>query len=105
MNEFIDHTVLKVETTEQDVKKVCQEAKDHKFAAVCIPPSYVSLAAKELKGTKVQVATVIGFPNGYSTTKTKVFETAEAVISGAHEIDMVINVGWLKDKRYKELEH
>lgn len=103
MNSYIDHTVLKVETTENDVKKVCKEAKDNKFAAVCIPPCYVALAAKELHGSKVKVATVIGFPNGYQTTKTKVFETAESVINGADEIDMVINVGMLKDKKYKEL--
>ena len=103
MNTYIDHTVLKQTTTDADIKKLCKEAVDNKFVAVCVPPSQVSHTKACLKGSKVHVATVIGFPNGYSSTKTKVFETADAVVNGADEIDMVINVGWLKDKKYNEL--
>jgi deoxyribose-phosphate aldolase len=78
------------------VKKVCDEAKQHDFIAVCIPPAFVQEAKAYLAGTNVQIATVIGFPFGNTTTQVKVYETAEAIQNGADEIDMVINIGWLK---------
>jgi len=102
-NQFIDHTVLKPQTTLKEIKTLCAEAKKFKFASVCVNPCFVEFAAKELKGTGVKVCTVIGFPLGASTTETKVFETKDAVKKGAEEIDMVINVGKLKDKDYKYL--
>lgn len=96
MNKYIDHTILKAVATEADVKKICVEAAKYQFASVCIPPSYVALASKELKGSGVDVCTVIGFPLGNTTCETKVFETKDAISKGATEIDMVINVGALK---------
>ncbi|MGN0378259.1 MAG: deoxyribose-phosphate aldolase [Butyrivibrio sp.] len=101
-----DHTLLKQTATWDQVKKICDEGIDNGCASVCIPPSYVRRAADYLRDreTKLKVCTVIGFPNGYSTTRTKVFETEDAVLNGAHEIDMVINIGWLKDKLYNKIE-
>ncbi len=101
-----DHTLLKQTATWDQIKKICDEGIDNGCAAVCIPPSYVRQAADYLRDreTKLKVCTVIGFPNGYSTTRTKVFETEDAVLNGAHEIDMVINIGWLKDKLYNKIE-
>lgn len=101
-----DHTLLKQTATWDQVKKICDEGIDNGCASVCIPPSYVRQAADYLRDreTKLKVCTVIGFPNGYSTTRTKVFETEDAVLNGAHEIDMVINIGWLKDKLYNKIE-
>ena len=104
MENYIDHTFLKPGTTTADVKKICQEAKDYKFAAVCIPPSFVAEAKDFLKGSSVKIATVIGFPLGYSSTQSKVFEASEAVKAGADEIDMVINIGFLKEGRYTEVK-
>ena len=95
----IDHTCLNPHATWADIKTLCDEAEEFGAASVCIPPSYVERAAKYLNG-RVNVCTVIGFPNGYSTTAVKVSETAEAVKSGADEIDTVINIGDLKDKNY-----
>ena len=86
------------------MKKICKEAKQYNFAAVCVPPSFVRDAKQFLDGSKVKIATVIGFPLGYSSTATKVFETKEAVREGADEIDMVINVGFLKEGRYAEVK-
>lgn len=88
--------MLKAGTRWEDVKKVCNEALGHDFAAVCIPPCFVSQAKKYLTGSKVKIATVIGFPFGNTTTEVKVFETKQAIENGADEIDMVINIGWLK---------
>lgn len=93
---FIDHTALKPETTSADVIKLCREAAQHKFAAVCVNPVYVELASQELKGSAVEIATVIGFPLGASTTSTKVSETLDAIENGATEIDMVMSVGLFK---------
>ena len=104
MENYIDHTFLKPGTTTADVKKICQEAKDYKFAAVCIPPSFVAEAKDFLKGSSVKIATVIGFPLAYSSTQSKVFEASEAVKAGADEIDMVINIGFLKEGRYTEVK-
>ncbi|HHU63126.1 MAG TPA: deoxyribose-phosphate aldolase [Clostridiales bacterium] len=93
---MIDHTLLKPDATVEDVKKVCEEAKQYGFASVCINPGYVPLAVQTLRGSNVKTCTVIGFPLGATTTKTKVEETKEALENGAKEIDMVINVGALK---------
>ncbi len=94
---MIDHTVLKAVATQQDIITLCQEAKEYGFASVCINPTFVSLAAEQLKGTEVMVCTVVGFPLGSSTTETKAYETREAVKNGAQEVDMVINIGALKE--------
>lgn len=100
-----DHTLLKPNATWNDIKKLCDEGMDNGCATVCIPASYVRPVADYLrdKETKLKICTVIGFPNGYSTTKVKVFETEDAVMNGADEIDMVINIGWVKDKRYEDI--
>lgn len=95
---YCDHTLLKQDSVWKDVKRICDEGMAGKTASVCIQPSYVKQAAEYAEG-RLPICTVIGFPNGYMTTKTKVFETADAVKNGASEIDMVINIGWLKDKR------
>lgn len=101
---YIDHTILKPDATEKDIAKLCEEARQYNFAAVCINPSYVPLCAKLLAGTLVKVCTVVGFPLGATTTETKVFETRTAVANGATEIDMVINVGALKSANYEKVE-
>lgn len=94
----VDHTLLSQSATWDEIKAICDDGMKYNTASVCIPASYVK-QAKEYVGEKLAICTVIGFPNGYSTTATKVFETADAVKNGADEIDMVINVGWLKDKK------
>ena len=96
MNEYIDQTVLKAGTRWEDVRKICNEAMGNDFPAVCIPPCFVKEAKSYLTGSKVKIATVIGFPFGNTTTEVKVFETTQAIENGADEIDMVINIGWLK---------
>jgi deoxyribose-phosphate aldolase len=93
---MIDHTLLKPDATVKQVTKLCEEAKKYKFASVCVNPGYVALAAQLLRGTGVKTCTVIGFPLGATTTKTKVQEAKEALENGAEEVDMVINVGALK---------
>lgn len=95
----VDHTVLGQAATWEDIKALCDDGMKYGTASVCIPASYVK-EAKEYVGDKLAICTVIGFPNGYSTTAVKCFETEDAVKNGADEIDMVINVGWLKDKKY-----
>ena len=95
----VDHTLLKQQATWEQIKQICDDAAAFGTASICIPPSYVKACAEYLQG-KVPVCTVIGFPNGYYTTAVKVFETKEAVKEGAEEIDMVINIGWVKDGRY-----
>ena len=99
----VDHTLLTQAATWEEIKKICDEAMEYKTASVCIPPSYVKEAAEYMEG-KIPVCTVIGFPNGYMTTKTKEFETKDAIANGAEEIDMVINIGWVKDGRYDLVE-
>ena len=101
---FLDHTLLKANASEEEVIKLCSEAKAHGFASVCINPSYIELAAKELKGSGVMVCTVIGFPLGAMTTQAKKFETIDAIKKGADEIDMVINVGKLKSGDLKYVQ-
>jgi len=97
---MIDHTLLKPDACEDGVRKLCQEALEYKFASVCINPGYVQLCADLLKGSEVKVCTVIGFPLGSTTSDTKAFETRDAISKGAQEVDMVINVGKLKDKNF-----
>ena len=99
-NRLIDHTVLKPETQEAAVIKLCEEALEYNFASVCVNPTYIELCAKMLKGSEVKVCTVIGFPLGANTKEVKGFETLDAVRKGADEIDMVINIGALKDGKY-----
>lgn len=98
----VDHTLLSQNATWEEIKQICDDGMKYKTASVCIPASFVK-QAKEYVGEELAICTVIGFPNGYSTTATKVFETADAVKNGADEIDMVINVGWLKDKKHNEI--
>lgn len=95
---YIDHTLLKPEAMEQDIIRLCREALQHQFYAVCINPSYLETAVKELAGSTVKVCVVVGFPLGASTTAVKAFETAEAVQGGADEIDMVLHIGALKNR-------
>ena len=96
LNKYIDHTILKPETTQEQVEKILSEAKEYDFASVCVNPTWVSLAADSLKDSDVKVCTVIGFPLGANTSAVKAFETEDAIANGADEIDMVINVGALK---------
>ena len=98
----LDHTLLKQDATWEQIKKICDEGVEYGVASVCIPPSFVKRAAEYLDG-RLAVCTVIGFPNGYMTTASKVFETEDAVKNGADEIDMVINIGWVKDKKWDDL--
>lgn len=100
MNKYIEHTLLKQDATESDLIKLFDEAKEHKFFGVCVNPNYVRLAKSHLENTDVKVVTVIGFPLGANKTDVKVFETQKAIIDGADEIDMVMNITWLKDKKY-----
>lgn len=93
---MIDHTLLKPEATEEQIVQLCTEAKQYGFASVCVNPSWVKTAARELSGTDVRVCTVIGFPLGATTPETKAFETKNAIENGAREVDMVINIGALK---------
>lgn len=97
-----DHTLLKQEATWEQIKEVCDDGLKYHCASVCIPPCYVK-RANEYLGDRLKVCTVIGFPNGYSTTAVKVFEAENAVRHGADEIDMVINIGWAKDCRWDRL--
>ena len=102
-NKLIDHTNLKQDAQEADIIKLCDEAKEHHFASVCVNPNYVSLCKERLAGSDVKVCTVIGFPLGQTTTTAKIDETKDAIFEGADEIDMVINVSWIKDKRYDKV--
>lgn len=94
---YIDHTLLKPEATGRDIVKLCKEAVEYSFYAICINPSYVNTAVKELQGSPVKVCAVVGFPLGVTSTTVKAFEAVEAVDGGAEEIDMVIHVGALKE--------
>jgi deoxyribose-phosphate aldolase len=100
----IDHTVLKPDATPDQIVKLCAEAKKYGFAAVCVQPAYVELAAKQLAGSPVKVATVVGFPHGATLASAKAFEAAETARLGATEVDMVINIGQLKagNRQYVE---
>ena len=97
-----DHTLLKQESTWAQIKEVCDDGLKYGCASVCIPAAYVK-QANNYVGNDLKICTVIGFPNGYSTTEVKVFETEDAIRNGADEIDMVINIGWVKDARWDDL--
>ncbi|QNL43778.1 deoxyribose-phosphate aldolase [Oscillibacter hominis] len=99
----VDHTLLRPDATWEEIRALCDDGAAYSCASVCIPAAYVRQASDYVQGA-VAVCTVVGFPNGYSTTAAKCFEAEEALASGASEIDMVINLGWLKDGRYHELE-
>lgn len=101
--EKVDHTLLTQTATWKEIKQICDDAVTYGTASVCIPPAYVK-QAHEYLGEKMAVCTVIGFPNGYNTTAVKEFETKEAIANGAKEIDMVINLGWVKDGRFDLIE-
>lgn len=98
---LFDHTILKADAAEADVLRICSEAKEHGFMSVCVNGYYTPLVKKLLSGSDVKVCTVVGFPLGQMSTKAKAFEASDAVLSGADEIDMVINVAALKDKKYE----
>ena len=100
----VDHTLLLQTATWKEIKQICDDGINYNTASVCIPPYYVE-KAKQYVGDKLKICTVIGFPNGYNTTSTKVFETTDAIKNGADEIDMVINIGALKDKNYEYIQN
>ena len=100
ISKYIDHTLLKANATKSQILTLCDEAKQYDFASVCVNPCWVSACAEALKGSDVMVCTVIGFPLGATTSETKAFETKQAIANGASEVDMVINIGALKDKDY-----
>ena len=104
INKYIDHTILKATATEIDIKKLCTEAKENGFYSVCINSSYVKLASEELKGSDVKVCSVIGFPLGAMSKEAKIFEAVQCIKDGATEIDMVVNIGFLKSGKYIEVE-
>lgn len=101
VNKYIDHTILKPETTKAQILTLCEEAKQFNFASVCVNPTWVATCANELKGTDVKVCTVIGFPLGATFKEVKAYETKLAIQNGASEIDMVINVGAAKDQNWE----
>ena len=98
----VDHTLLQQTATWEEIRQICDDGVKYGCASVCIPASYVKQAAEYL-GDRLPVCTVIGFPNGYATTAVKVFETKDAIENGAKEIDMVVNIGWVKDRRWGDL--
>lgn len=99
----VDHTLLSQSATWEEIKAICDDGMRYGCASVCIPASYVKQAVEYVDG-KLPICTVIGFPNGYMTTKAKAFETEDALSNGADEIDMVINIGWVKDRKYEMIE-
>lgn len=103
-NKYIDHTLLKPEASESDIRKLCREAKKYNFATVFVNPSYIPLVRRLLNNSNTKVGVAIGFPLGATTTNTKVLETVEAINNGADEVDMVMNIGALKSKKYDLVE-
>ena len=103
LNNYIEHTLLKADAKEEEIKKLVEEAKKYNFLGVCINPSYVKYVKELLGNSNIKLVTVIGFPLGQNTEDVKIFEAKKAVSDGADEIDMVINVGKLKDKKYDEI--
>ena len=101
--QYIDHTILKPTTTIADIEKICAEAKAYQFAAVCVPPLFVKKAKTALAGSTVKVATVIGFPFGYSAIEAKVAEIVLAIVDGADELDLVINISAIKNNDWQYL--
>ena len=104
MNQYIDHTLLKAQATRSEIERLCQEAKKYQFMSVCVNPYWVAYANELLHDTSVKVCTVIGFPLGANTSSVKAFEAKEAVKSGADEVDMVINVGLVKDGLWDQVQ-
>lgn len=104
INKYIDHTLLKADSVQSQLDQLIEEAKAYDFASVCVNPCWVAYAVKALKGTDVKVCTVVGFPLGATTSATKAFETKDAIENGADEIDMVINIGLLKQGDYQAVE-
>lgn len=104
ISSIIDHTLLKPDATEDDVKRICEEALTYDFASVCVNPCWVKLASQLLTGSNVKTCTVIGFPLGANTTEVKTFEAKNAINNGAEELDMVINIGALKSKKYDKVK-
>lgn len=104
VNMYIDHTLLKPESTQEQIKQLTDEAKAYHFASVCVHPTWVAYAKEQLKNSNIKVCTVIGFPLGASTSRTKAFEAQDAISNGADEVDMVINIGKLKSRQYDEVE-
>jgi len=102
---MIDSTMLKPDATKKDIEEVCRLAIEYKFKTVAIGASWIEYASEILKGSEVEVDAPVGFPNGYSTTESKVFETKDVLLKGASEIDMVINIGWLKSQMYDEVKN
>ena len=102
---LIDHTLLKPDSTKEQIDTIINEAKAYQFKSVCVNPTHVQYASEQLKGTDVLVCTVIGFPLGATTTAVKSYETKDAINNGAQEIDMVINIGALKDGRFDEVQN
>lgn len=105
LNKYIDHTLLKATAKRNDIIQLCEEAKEHQFYSVCVNSSYVKLAKYQLKKSGVKVCSVIGFPLGAMSTKAKVCEAKKAIKDGADEIDMVINIGFLKSEKFKKVEN
>lgn len=104
LNKLIDHTLLKADAISAQIKQLCQEAKDYDFKSVCVNPAFVPQVTELLKGSDVEVCTVIGFPLGANTTATKVFEAKDAIANGATEVDMVINISQAKDGQWEAVE-
>ena len=108
LNKYIDHTILKADAKKEDIKRICEEAKKYNFASVCVNPANVKYVSDLLKGSEVKTCAVVGFPLGANTRETKVFEAKDCIENGADEIDMVINIGALKngefDRIYKEIK-
>ena len=104
IQDYIDHTLLKPEATKEQVRTLCIEAKEYEFSSVCVNPFYTSLVSKELEGSEVKTCVVIGFPLGATASQVKTFEAETAVRAGAQEVDMVINIGALKDTDYDVVE-
>ncbi|MDY0212761.1 MAG: deoxyribose-phosphate aldolase [Desulfuromonadaceae bacterium] len=101
---LIEHTLLNPATRLEQIRVLCEEAVEYGFAAVCIPPVYVAVAAAQLRGSEVKVCTVVGFPTGFESSAVKAFAAQQAVLQGADEIDMVVQQGWIQDGRYVDVE-
>ena len=104
INQYIDHTILKADATQEKVQAIVDEAKKYKFASVCVNPTWVAFAAEQLKDEVSKVCTVIGFPLGANTSEVKAFEATDAIKKGADEVDMVINIGAAKDGKWDLVE-
>ncbi|MFW5998435.1 MAG: deoxyribose-phosphate aldolase [Halanaerobiaceae bacterium] len=104
VSKIIDHTFLKPDGSLDDITQLCEEAKKYSFASVAIAPDFVQYAARELQETEIKIDVAIGFPLGYTTTRTKIFETREAIINGATEVDMVVNISAVKDQKWNKVK-